>query len=234
MVVRTTQVSKGRAPIDPARRSGLRVRRAAGDHPALALHEPTAVHLATGCVERFPARVGGAREEIDRERRPSWQRPVAAQAAHSGRETSVQTDHDHGNPEPGRPTRSGAGTGNGNRGASRGSHRCSCSMRVADAVRRGMRTARSPPKRNSLLSQPSPTSINGKCARSGCCSWSKDRTTDVSMVTSAVGFDRVVMRCSRHHRGRFLSHGSHGAHGLGLIRVIRVIVACERGDDRGV
>ncbi len=46
---------------------------------------------------------------------------------------------------------------------------------------RGSRTTgntygKSSPKRNSLLSQPSPTSVSARCARSVCCSWSRART----------------------------------------------------------
>ena len=103
------------------------------------------------------------------------------------------TDHDHGNPKPGRPTRSGTGTGRGNPGDSRGSHRCSCSISAAETARRGTRTASSSPKRNSLLSQPSPISFSASCARSGCCSWSSARTNDGSMATSAGGLAPSAM-----------------------------------------
>ena len=77
-------------------------------------------------------------------------------------------------------------------------------MRAADAARRGTRTTRSSPKRNSLLSQPSPTSTNEKCATSACCSWSRARTTDVSIVTSAIGFAPVVMMLSHHRIARWM------------------------------
>lgn len=43
------------------------------------------------------------------------------------------------------------------------------------------------------LSQPSPISMSANCARSVCCSWSRARTKDGSIVTSAGGFGPVVM-----------------------------------------
>lgn len=50
------------------------------------------------------------------------------------------TDHAHGNPQPGRPTRTGTGTGMGDWGARTGSQRCSCSINGAASARRGSRT----------------------------------------------------------------------------------------------
>ena len=114
-MVPTTQVSKERAPTDSARHRGLRARRAAGRAPAPSLREPQGEHLATGCVERRPVRVGEAREEIDPERRPPSQSPRGGASSALWPGNQGTTDHDHGNPQPGRPTRSGTGTGNGNR-----------------------------------------------------------------------------------------------------------------------
>ena len=89
------------------------------------------------------------------------------------------------------------GIGSGSCGANTGSHRCSCSTRTAEAARRGNRTARWSPRRNSRLSQPSPASTRARCARSGCCWCSSRRTMGRSMVTSAGGLDPIVMRASR-------------------------------------
>ena len=118
-------------------------------------------------------------------------------------------DHDHGNPQPARPIRHGTGIGKGNRAESWGSHRCSCSIRAAETARRGTRTTRSSPNRNSLLSHPSPISFNDRCARSVCCSWISARTNAGSIATSAGGFGPITKRSS-YDRRETTTPGSKG------------------------